>query len=83
MEPDILAPPQRVATRIARWEESLDALLPAMVDGANLLVATWSLRAFGGLIKAWSMPEGVLPMRNFTDVHLVAVVGRRFDVVVV
>lgn len=82
-EPDIVAPPQRVAARIARWEESLDGLLPTKADGQNLLVATWNLRAFGGLTKAWSTPEGTSPKRNFTDVHLIAAVVRRFDVVAV
>lgn len=42
LEPDILAPPQRVAVRIARWEEILDGLLPLKADGGNLLVARWN-----------------------------------------
>ncbi|MEU6708086.1 endonuclease/exonuclease/phosphatase family protein [Streptomyces wuyuanensis] len=83
LEPDILVPPQQVASRIARWEQSLDAVLPSKADGANLLIATWNLRAFGGLTKAWNTPEGASPKRNFTDIHLIAAVIRRFDVVAV
>ncbi|MFJ6636964.1 endonuclease/exonuclease/phosphatase family protein [Streptomyces sp. NPDC091376] len=72
-----------MAARIADWEETLDTLLPSKTDGANLLIATWNLRAFGGLTKAWSTEEGASPKRNFTDVHLIAAVIRRFDVVAV
>ncbi|WP_328433168.1 endonuclease/exonuclease/phosphatase family protein [Streptomyces sp. NBC_00425] len=51
--------------------------------GAGLRIATWNLRAFSGLTKAWTSPEGASPKRNFTDVHLIAAVMRRFDVVAV
>jgi len=83
MEPDILDPPQRVAAQIARWEEALDALLSARAGRAKLRIATWNLRAFGGLTKDWTTPQGASPRRNFTDVHVIAAVVRRFDVVAV
>ncbi|MFG1663808.1 endonuclease/exonuclease/phosphatase family protein [Streptomyces sp. Y7] len=83
VEVDVMAPPQRVAARVARWEEALDALVPARVVRSNIRIATWNLRVFGGLTKAWTTPEGASPMRNFTDVHLIAAVIRRFDVVAV
>ncbi|MDO0917825.1 endonuclease/exonuclease/phosphatase family protein [Streptomyces sp. DT2A-34] len=84
-EADILAPPQRVAERVARWETFLDGVVPAKKDGvgANLLISTWNLRAFSDLTKAWTTPDGASPKRNFTDVHLIASVIRRFDVVAV
>lgn len=82
-EADILAPPQRVTERIARWDAFLDGEVPAKADGTNLLIATWNLRAFSDLTKAWTTPEGVSPKRNFTDIHLIASVIRRFDVVAV
>ncbi|MER6557435.1 endonuclease/exonuclease/phosphatase family protein [Streptomyces sp. NPDC001027] len=81
-EPDVLAPPQHIAVRISRWEEALDALVPPNPE-AGLRIATWNLRAFAGLTKAWASPEGASPKRNFTDVHLIAAVVRRFDVVAV
>ncbi|MGW7410734.1 hypothetical protein ACWGI9_44995 [Streptomyces sp. NPDC054833] len=82
-EADVLAPPQTVAAQVAQWEAVLDDAVPAKSDGSNLLVATWNLRAFGDLTKAWRIPEGASPKRNFTDVHLIAAVVRRFDVVAV
>ena len=77
-----MAPPQPVAARLSRWEEALDALVPPNL-GAGLRIATWNLRAFSGLTKAWTTPDGASPERNFTDVHLIAAVVRRFDVVAV
>ncbi|EPH41037.1 endonuclease/exonuclease/phosphatase family protein [Streptomyces aurantiacus] len=82
-EIDILAPPKTVLTRITRWETGLDQVVPAKKAGSNLLIATWNLRAFGDLTKAWKTAEGESPKRNFTDVHLIASVVRRFDVVAV
>lgn len=82
-EADILAPPQTIAARTTRWEAVLDDTIPVKSPGSNLLVATWNLRAFGDLTKAWKTGEGVSPKRNFADVHAIAAVIRRFDVVAV
>ena len=61
----------------------LETVVPARSQGSNLLVATWNLRAFSGLTKAWRTEEGATPKWNFTDVHAIAAVVRRFDVVAV
>ncbi|MFF7445459.1 MULTISPECIES: endonuclease/exonuclease/phosphatase family protein [unclassified Streptomyces] len=82
-EADILAPPRRVVEQVARWDAFVEAEVPAKEDGANLLVATWNLRAFSDLTKAWTTPQDASPKRNFTDLHLIASVIRRFDVVAV
>ncbi|MGW0572135.1 endonuclease/exonuclease/phosphatase family protein [Streptomyces tauricus] len=82
-EPDVLAPPQRVASRVARWEQALDAVVSGKPPRSKLRIATWNLRALSGLTKGWTTPEGASPKRNFTDVHLIAAVIRRFDVVAV
>ncbi|MGW0884743.1 endonuclease/exonuclease/phosphatase family protein [Streptomyces sp. NPDC002671] len=82
-EADILAPPQQIATGVARWEAALDQVMPAKAAGSNLLVATWNLRAFADLTKAWETGAGMSPKRNFTDLHFIAAVIRRFDVVAV
>ncbi|WP_433570210.1 endonuclease/exonuclease/phosphatase family protein [Streptomyces sp. CA-251247] len=83
VELDILAPPKRVAERLARWEAALDEVVEPKGAGSNLRVATWNLRAFSGLTKAWTTPEGASPKRNFTDVRVIASVVSRFDVVAV
>jgi hypothetical protein len=73
-DPDILAPPQAVAARLAQWEDHVDGVVPVKTDGANLLAATWNLRAFGDLTNAWKTPVGVSPKRNFADIHAIAAV---------
>lgn len=82
-EVDFLTPPQTVATRLDRWNAVLDEAVSAKSEGPNLLVATWNLRAFGDLTKAWTTAEGLSPKRNFADVQFIAAVIRRFDVVAV
>lgn len=82
-EPDVLALPRRVAARVERWTEVLDARLPAKPARGRLRIAAWNLRALCGLANAWQSPGGALPKRNFTGVHLIAAVVRRFDVVAV
>ncbi|WP_256920997.1 endonuclease/exonuclease/phosphatase family protein [Streptomyces hilarionis] len=81
-EPDVLAPPPEVVARLSRWETALNALMPPK-HGEALRIATWNVRALSGLTKAWESAEGASPKRNFTDVHLIAEVMRRFDVVAV
>ncbi|MPZ00038.1 MAG: endonuclease [Actinophytocola sp.] len=81
--PDILAPPAFVADTVARLDASLDATVPAKRPGGNILVATWNIRAFSDLTKAWETPHDTSPLRNFADVHYIAAHIRRFDVVAV
>ncbi|MGW6908260.1 endonuclease/exonuclease/phosphatase family protein [Streptomyces sp. NPDC054940] len=82
-EVDVLAPPQRVAEQVVRWEEALDALVPTRTGGPHVRIATWNLRAFRRSTKAWTTREDASPERNFTDVHLIGAVLRRFDVIAV
>ena len=82
-EADILVAPRAVAARVERWEGVLDESVPAKQAGSNLLVATWNLRVFGGLTKAWTTPQGASPKRNFADLLFIAAVICRFDVVAV
>lgn len=41
------------------------------------------MRAFSDLTKAWKTEEGATPKRNSADVHAIAAVVGRFDVVAV
>ncbi|MGW7715486.1 endonuclease/exonuclease/phosphatase family protein [Streptomyces chartreusis] len=82
-EADVLQPPERVEQRLARWEEHLDTVVPARPAGPSVRIATWNLRVFGGLTKAWTTLQDVSPKRNFTDLLMIAAVLRRFDVVAV
>jgi endonuclease/exonuclease/phosphatase family metal-dependent hydrolase len=82
-EPEILAPPASVSEWVARVNADLNRSVPVKVAGGNLLVATWNLRAFSDLTKAWTTADGGSPKRNFADVHAIAAMIGRFDVVAV
>jgi hypothetical protein len=56
--------------------------MPAKAASANLLVATWNLRAFGDL-TTWETGENISAKRNFAAIQAIAAVIRRFDVVAV
>jgi endonuclease/exonuclease/phosphatase family metal-dependent hydrolase len=73
-------PPQGVALDRARLEAALDAAIPPKVDD-NLLIATWNLRAFGGLTPKWTSGPGDSPKRDWHAMVCIAEVLLRFDVI--
>lgn len=79
----VTAPPTEVIGKLKTLASALDAVVPAKQLDRNLLVATWNLRAFGGLTKKWVSEEGDSPKRNFADVRYIAEIVSRFDVVAV
>ena len=82
-EPEIASPPSDVLERLAAFVPALDQFVPAKELDRNLLVASWNLRAFGGLTKKWQSREHDSPKRDFADVWAIAAVLSRFDVVAV
>ena len=75
-------PPQAVLDDLAALSLALDAI-PRKVDGDNLLIGTWNIRAFGDLTKAWASQPGDTPRRDFHACVLIAEVLSRFDIVAV
>ena len=67
--------------RLLELRSALDAVVPAKQLDRNLLVATWNLRAFGGLTPKWRAEPGDSPRRDLFDVRCIAEVVSRFDVV--
>jgi endonuclease/exonuclease/phosphatase family metal-dependent hydrolase len=82
-EPDILVPPADVVERVAAFAPALDRVVAPKALDRNLLVASWNLRAFGGLTKRWQSTDGDSPRRDLADVLAIAAVLSRFDVVAV
>jgi endonuclease/exonuclease/phosphatase family metal-dependent hydrolase len=76
-------PPAAVAARAEQLTAQLDEVIPAKQLDRNLLVATWNLRAFGGLTKKWESAPGDSPRRNLADLLYIATIVSRFDVVAV
>lgn len=61
---------------------ALDLQIPAKrAVGRNLLVATWNVRAFGGLTQAWRSGDDDSPKRNWRGLAYIAEIVSRFDVI--
>jgi hypothetical protein len=82
-EAEASPPPAAVAARAEQLSAQLDEVVPAKQLDRNLLVATWNLRAFGGLTKKWEAEPGDSPRRNLADLLYIAAIVSRFDVVAV
>jgi endonuclease/exonuclease/phosphatase family metal-dependent hydrolase len=81
--PAILEPPAEVKTEVAQLEAGLDSdVRPRLLD-RNLLVATWNVRAFGGMSDTWARSDKDDPKRNLADALAIAAVLSRFDVIAV
>jgi len=74
-------PPPAVSEDLKALGTALDQVVPPKELDRNLLVATWNLRAFGGLTKKWQSAADDSPKRDLHDVFCIASVGSRFDVV--
>ena len=82
--PDITDPPPAdVQTQLDALDADLTTVVPGKRKGQNLLIATWNLRAFGDLTKAWRTEAGESPRRNWSSIHAIAEIVSRFDVVAV
>jgi endonuclease/exonuclease/phosphatase family metal-dependent hydrolase len=76
-------PPPAVAALSEQLATKLDEVVPPKQLDRNLLVATWNLRAFGGLTKKWESGPGDSPKRNLADLLHIATIISRFDVIAV
>ena len=81
--PVIELPPTEVVERVAAFGPALDVVVAPKELDRNLLIASWNLRAFGGLTKKWQSAEDDSPKRDLADVLAIAAMLSRFDVVAV
>jgi len=81
--PKVLEPPAATRQELAKLEAGLDAELPRKVVDRNLLVATWNIRAFGGMSDTWVRGPDDHPKRNMSDVLAIAAILSRFDVIAI
>ncbi len=72
-------PPEAVASELAELAEALDAAIPVRCIDRNLLVATWNLRAFGGLTGKWVAGNDDSPKRDLAGLRAIGQVVSRFD----
>ncbi len=69
-----------VTRDLTRLAAALDAAVSART-AANLLIATWNLRAFGDLTTKWAAGPKDSPKRDWHAVACIAEVVSRFDVI--
>ncbi len=82
--PDFRHPdaPTAVAKEMQDLRDRLDQIVPIKrtVD-RNILIATWNIRAFGGVSETWVSSDKDSPKRNWCGMHAIAEIISRFDVI--
>ena len=74
-------PPKEIKEELALLCATLDEDVPAKIPDRNLLIATWNLRAFGGLTESWKCQENDSPKRDLHALRCIAEIVSRFDVI--
>lgn len=75
--------PADVRDRIAAFAEAITASPIPKKSASNALIATWNLRAFGGVTPKWHSAAKDSPKRDWTAIAHIAELIRPFDVVAV
>lgn len=73
--------PAALRTRYDALTASLDDLIPTKQLDENLLIGTWNIRAFGGLVDRWLSTQDDSPKRDRFGLLTIAEIVSRFDVV--
>lgn len=76
-------PPPAIQNDLEALHEALDERIPPRIYDRNLLLATWNIRAFGGLTEKWVSHAEDSPKRDLQSLRTIAEIIRRFDVVAV
>ena len=76
-------PPPDVQADLKTLQDALDERVPPRMYDRNLLLATWNLRAFGGLTEKWISDADDSPKRDLQSIRTIAEILRRFDVIAV
>jgi endonuclease/exonuclease/phosphatase family metal-dependent hydrolase len=75
--------PARVRENLASLAAALDEVVPAKIFDRNLLVATWNIRRFGGVVSRWLSRDEDRPKRDWLAVAAIAEILSRFDVIAI
>ncbi len=78
-----LPPPEFVERELEELSEVLDQQLPFKKLDHNILIATWNIRAFGGLTDKWVAGENDSPKRDLQSLLTIARIISRFDIIAV
>lgn len=77
------SPPAGVRNELRNFSAALDRVIPAKHGRRNMLIGTWNVRAFDRMTRRWRSQSGDSPIRDLSNVLVIAEVVRRFDVVAV
>jgi endonuclease/exonuclease/phosphatase family metal-dependent hydrolase len=77
------AMPRDVAQSLALLSDALDHAIPGKQLDRNLIVASWNIRELGRHNGRWTTRQRDTPKRNIADIHYIAEILSRFDVVAV
>jgi endonuclease/exonuclease/phosphatase family metal-dependent hydrolase len=75
--------PSDVGLTLRALETALDSNVPSRQLDRNLLVASWNIRGLGGYTPKWTTTRNDSPKRNLADLHYIAEIISRFDIVAV
>lgn len=75
--------PAAVAQDWLELSAALDAAVPSKQLDRNVIVASWNIRELGRHNGKWTTAARDVPKRNVGDIHLIAEILSRFDVVAV
>ena len=74
-------PPLHIVAELEQFNKTLDGLLPSKQLDRNVLIATWNLRAFGGLTEKWEASDKDTPKRDLHSILCIAAILARFDII--
>lgn len=73
--------PPEINAELLELRAALDKNIPPKALDYNLLIATWNIRAFGGLTKKWKSGANDTPKRDLHALRCIAEIVSRFDVI--
>ena len=73
-------PPNSVQAELDALKTVLDNKIPKKTQD-NLLIATWNIRAFGGVTQKWQASGSDSPKRDLHALRIISDIVSRFDVV--
>ncbi len=76
-------PPQSVSDELFLLNQILDGLLPSKQLDKNVLIASWNIRAFGGLTDEWEADDNDSPKRDLHSLLAIAEIVKRFDIIAI
>jgi endonuclease/exonuclease/phosphatase family metal-dependent hydrolase len=76
-------PPPPIKDELDGLQTALDQIIPAKLEGQNLLIGTWNIRTFGSLTREWTAGSQDSPKRDLRALRAICEIVSRLDVVAI